>query len=184
MDPAPVTIVARWPAHRRLVTDLALGCAALGTMLGYALIGRTGLTGLLLGGVLGTLIGLLVGPRRYHLILASDGVSIGRLAGTVHIPWNDVGAVGIEDGWQGRRGVTTALAIGRRGDDWPIVVPALAYHASGFRIGGQRPEDLLADHRAGLLPAVTAWADARGVPIIPVDLDDWWDRNRDRLGAT
>jgi hypothetical protein len=102
----------------------------------------------------------------------------------VHIPWAEVGAVGIEDGWQGRRGVTTALAVGRIGDDWPIAVPALAYHASGFRVGGQRPEDELAAYRAGLLPPIAPWAEARGVPVITADLDDWWDRNRDRLRAT
>ncbi|MDQ6697893.1 MAG: hypothetical protein M3Z46_10615, partial [Actinomycetota bacterium] len=110
-----------------------------------------------------------------------EGVVIGRLAGPVHIPWADVGAVGIEDGWQGRRGVTTALAVGRRGDDWPIVVPALAYHASGFRIGAQRPEEQLAPYRAALLPTISPWAQAHRVPVIASNLDDWWDRNRDRL---
>ena len=132
MDPAPVMIAARWPAHRRLVTDLALGGGALGATLGYAVFGRPGLTGVLVGTVVGALLGIVAGPRRYHLTLDPDGVVIGRLAGGVRIPGADVGAGGIEDGWQGRRGATTALAVGRRGDDWPIAVPALAYFASGF----------------------------------------------------
>ncbi|MDQ6697700.1 MAG: hypothetical protein M3Z46_09630, partial [Actinomycetota bacterium] len=67
-----MTIVARWPAHRRLVTDLALGGAALGATLGYAAFGRPGLTGVLIGGVLGVVVGLVAGPRRYHLTLGAE----------------------------------------------------------------------------------------------------------------
>ncbi len=183
MDPPPVRIVARWPAHRRLVTDLALAGGAIGAVIGYATLGRTGLTGVLLGGAFGALGGALAGPRRYRLTVDREGVAIGRLTGTVRIRWADVGAVGIEDGWQGRRGVTAALAVGRRGDDWPITVPALSFQASGFRVGGRRPQDRLAEHRATLLPAIGAWAEARGVPVVPAHLDDWWDRNRTRLAA-
>jgi len=179
----PVTIVARWPAHRRLVIDLALGGAALGAMLGFAVLGRSGLAGVLVGAAVGALLGVVAGPRRYHLTLDADGVVIGRLAGSLRIPWADVGAVGIEDGWQGRRGATTALAVGRRGDEWPIAVPALAYSASGFRVGALRPEEQLAPHRAGLLPDIAPFAEAHGVPVIASGLDDWWDRNRDRLSG-
>lgn len=178
-----MSLAAQWPAYRRLVYDLMLGGAALGAMLGYAAFGRNGLTAVVAGAAIGGLIGQLVGPRRYHLALGPEGVTIGRLAGTVHIAWDDIGAVGVEDGWQGRRGVTTALAVGRLGDEWPIVVPALSFHASGFRIGGQRPEEQIAGHRLALLPTIAPWAESRGVPVIPSSLDDWWDRNRDRLAA-
>ncbi len=179
MDPAPVRINARWPAHRRLVIDTALACGAVAAAIGYGLFARPGLVGVLVGAVLGAAVAAVIGPRRYHLTLDAEGVSIGRLTGTVRMGWAEVAAVGIEDGWIGRRGLTMALAVGRRGDDWPMAVPALAYHSAGFRVGGASPSEQLAPYRTRLLASIRPWAEARAVPVVEGDLDDWWDRNRD-----
>lgn len=181
MDPAPVTIRAKWPAHRRLVTDMALGGAAAGGVVGNLVFGRVGLIGLVVGALAGAFAAQLLGPRRWRLVLDGDGVTVVRLVGKVHIPWVEVVAFGIEDGWQGRRGVTAALAVARRGDEWPVTVPALAYHASGFRIGAVRPEQQLAPYRSQLLEHVRAWAEAYDVMLVDGDIDDWWDRNRHLL---
>ena len=150
----------------------------MGATIGFAGFGRPGV-GVIIGAALGAAIGLALGPRRFHLRIDPDGVAIGRLRGTVRIPWAAVGAFGIEEGWMGRRGRTMGLAVGRRGDEWPLSVPALTYHASGFRVGAQRPEDQLAPYRSTLLELVAPWARARSVPVIEADLDDWWDRHRD-----
>lgn len=147
-------------------------------VIGAVLLGRQGWVGLIVGSLLGVAVGLVTGPRRLHLTVDERGVRIGRILDTVHVPWEDIAAFGIQDGWQGRRGRTAALAVGRRGDEWPITVPALSYTAAGFRVGATPPEEQLAPYRAELLHPVVDWARARRVTVVEADLDDWWDRSR------
>jgi hypothetical protein len=145
---------------------------------GALLFGRVGVIVLPVGGLAGWELGRVLSPRRHTLRLDAAGVHVGRLNGVVHVPWPDVVAFGVEDAWSGRRGRSTALGICRRGSDWPVMVPALTFHASGFRVGGEPPETTLAPYRAGLLTVVGDWAKAHDVRLVPTGLDDWWDHHR------
>ncbi|MCU1353043.1 MAG: hypothetical protein JWM05_2252 [Acidimicrobiales bacterium] len=177
-DPPTLQVRATWPTVRRLVADLALAGAAVGAVVGAVGWGRAGIFGLVVGAAAGAGVGALVGPRRQRLRIDADGLRIGRLLETVHVPWDEVAALGVEDGWTGRRGRTTAVGVCRRGDEWPTLVPALTFHAAGFRLGATPPADVLAPHRARALGLVAPWAQARSVPLVAGDLDDWWDRHR------
>ncbi len=185
MHPLPpsVHLRAAWPASRQLVVD----CAGVGTCLGamaaiaadlatgggYA---RWGVAGLAAGAVLGLALGSVAGPRRHHLVVDAEGVRIGRLLTTVHIPWQEVAAFGRREDWHGRSGRVVGLAVCRRGAVLPIAVPALTYTASPWRVGRGHPLDRLAPHREAVLEPIRCWAEAKAVPVVSDDLDLWWDQ--------
>lgn len=180
--PPPVHLSTSWPASRQLLVDGAGAGACLGAMggIGADLVAGEGHgvwagTGLAAGAVLGLVLGLAV-RSRHTIVVDSDGVHVGRIAGTVHVAWAEVAAVGRREDWHGRSGRVVGLAVCRRGDLLPMGVPALTFTASPWRMGRGHPVDRLAAHRDEVLQPIRPWAEAMGVPVVEEDLDLWWDQ--------
>lgn len=176
MAPPTLVVSATWPVHRRLVGDLALAGAAVGAVAGvltrHAVLG---VALMIVGVAAGSMAGWRLGPRRYRLVLDEGGITVGRLLGQGRIPWSEVAAFGRDEGWYGRRGRSVGLAICRRGEPRPVPVRALTWHASGFRVGAARPEEVLAPFGEQALEPVRDWAAHRDVPVVEDHVADWWD---------
>jgi hypothetical protein len=181
--PPDLVLHATWPAHRQLVTDLALAGAVVGLLAGFVAGSPAwGALGIVLGGAAGAAAGTWLGPRRYVLRLDAGGVRIGRLVRTVTIPWPEVRAFGVAETWSGRRGRLIGLAVCRAGVGLPVAVPALTFRENGWgRIGSApRPDEAVELHRPRLLEPVRAWAEAKQVPTIATDVDSWWEIHQDQ----
>ncbi|MBI2709179.1 MAG: PH domain-containing protein [Actinobacteria bacterium] len=173
--PEPVDLGARWPGSRQLAVDLAGAGAMLGGVLGFVASRPLAWLGLVAGAAVGALAGIVLAPRRLSVQVDDTGVRIGRLTSVERIPWEDVVAVGIEEGYHGRSGRSLGLAVCRRGVLLPVRVPALTRTASAFRFGGSPPADRLEPFRDLALATVRPWATWAGVPVVDRDIDRWWD---------